>query len=120
MGPRMWQCRGVTKSETRGRTLGLTRAGVWVLFILAGANGVFLYFLPGLADTDYAWAIKPPVNAAFIGAGFLAGTLATGLVLGTAARWRTFSTLPPALWVLASTLLAATIIHADRFKWAYP
>ena len=100
--------------------LGLTRAGIWILLVLAAANGLFLYFLPGLADTDYAWAIRPPVNAAFIGAGFLAGTLATGLVLGTAARWRTFSTLPPALWVLASTLFAATIIHADRFKWDYP
>ena len=59
-----------------GRDLGL--------FVLAAANGLFLYFLPGQADTDYAWSIKPPVNAAFIGAGFLAGTLATGLVLAYA------------------------------------
>jgi hypothetical protein len=103
-----------------GRVLGLARAGIWILLVLAAANGLFLYLLPGLADTEYAWSIKPPVNAAFIGAGFLAGTLATGLVLATATRWRTFSTLPPALWVLASTLLAATIIHHDRFKWDYP
>jgi hypothetical protein len=103
-----------------GRVLALTRAGIWVLLVLAAANGLWLYFLPGRADTDYAWPIMPPVNAAFIGAGFLAGTLATGLVLATATRWRTFSTLPPALWVLASTLLAATIIHEDRFKWDYP
>ena len=100
--------------------LALTRAGIWVLLVLAAANGVFLYLLPGLADTDYAWSIKPPVNAMFIGAGFLAGTLATALVLATATRWRTFSTLPAALWVLASTLLAATLIHADRFRWEYP
>jgi hypothetical protein len=110
----------VTKTEARGRTLGLTRAGVWVLFILAGANGVFLYVVPQLADTDYAWAIKPPVNAAFIGAGFLAGTVATGLVLFRRARWREYSLLPPALWVLATSLLAATIIHHDRFKFDYP
>jgi hypothetical protein len=103
-----------------GRVRSLTRVGVWVLLVLAAANGLFLYFLPGLADTNYAWSIKPPVNAAFIGAGFLAGTLATGLVLTTATRWRTFSTLPPALWVLASTLLAATIVHQDRFRWDYP
>ncbi|HEY6692656.1 MAG TPA: hypothetical protein VI006_07400 [Solirubrobacteraceae bacterium] len=107
-------------SHADDRVLGLTRAGIWVLLVLAAANGLFLYLLPGRADTDYAWAIKPPVNAAFIGAGFLAGTLATALVLATATRWRTFSTLPPALWVLASTLLAATIIHQDRFKWDYP
>ena len=100
--------------------LGLTRVGIWVLLVLAAANGLFLYFLPGLADTEYAWAIRPPVNAAFIGAGFLAGTVATGLVLAFATRWRTFSTLPVALWVLATSLLAATVIHADRFKWDYP
>jgi hypothetical protein len=99
--------------------LALTRAGIWVLLVLAAANGLFLYLVPAQAETEYAWAIVPPVNAAFIGAGFLAGTLATGLVLATATRWRTFSTLPPALWVLASTLLAATIIHEDRFKWDY-
>jgi hypothetical protein len=104
----------------RGRVLGLTRAGVWVLLVLAAANGLFLYVFPGRADTDYAWSIQPAVNAGFIGAGFLAGTLATGLVLQPATRWRSFSLLPPALWVLASALLAATIIHAGRFKWDYP
>ena len=102
------------------RVLGLTRAGVWVLFILAAANGLALYLFPGRADTDYAWSIQPAVNAAFIGAGFLAGTLATGLVLWRATRWRSFSLLPPALWVLATTLLVATIIHEDRFDWDYP
>src|SRR3954451_14012514 len=106
--------------DAAGRVLPLTRAGVWILFVLAAANGLFLYLAPGRAETDYAWSIKPPVNAAFIGAGFLAGTLATGLVLRYATRWRTFSTLPIALWVLATTLLAATIIHHDRFKFGYP
>ena len=104
----------------RGRVLGLTRAGIWVLLVLAAANGLFLYLVPAQAETDYAWSIKPPVNAAFIGAGFLAGTLATGLVLRFATLWRSFSTLPIALWVLASSLLLATLIHNDRFKWDYP
>ena len=104
---------------TEGTVQALTRAGIWVLLVLAALNGLFLYFAPGRADTDYAWSILPAVNAAFIGAGFLAGTLATGLVLAMASRWRTFSTLPIALWVLAASLLAATIIHNDRFKWDY-
>ena len=56
------------------------------------ARGVYVlsghHFFPGLADTEYAWSIKPPVNAAFIGAGFLAGTVATGLVLRFATHWR--------------------------------
>lgn len=106
--------------EATGPVQPLTRIGIWILFWLAAANGLFLYLVPGLADTDYAWSIKPAVNAAFIGAGFLAGTLATGLVLWRAKQWRTFSTLPVALWVLASTLALATFIHEDRFKWDYP
>jgi hypothetical protein len=106
-------------TRTDGSVQALTRAGIWVLLVLAALNGLFLYFAPGRADTDYAWSILPAVNAAFIGAGFLAGTVATGLVLAMASRWRTFSTLPIALWVLAATLLAATIIHEDRFKWDY-
>jgi hypothetical protein len=107
------------RDEATGRVLPATRAGVWVLFVLALANGAYLYVSPGTADTDYAWPIRPPVNAAFLGAGFLAGTLATALVLFAATRWRTFSTLPPALWVLATTLLVATLVHAERFKWHY-
>jgi hypothetical protein len=101
-----------------GRILGPTRVGVWILFVLAGANGVWLYLVPQSADR-YAWPIAPPVNAAFIGGGFLAGTLATALVLFATSRWRSFSTLPPALWVLATSLFAATLIHHDRFKWHY-
>lgn len=110
----------MTEAEQQGRVLSLTRAGVWLLFVLAAANGLFLYVLPSRADTDYAWSIQPAVNAAFIGAGFLAGTLATGLVLWRSTRWRSFSLLPPALWMLATTLLAATIVHEDRFNWDYP
>ena len=60
------------------------------------------------------------VNAAFIGAGFLAGTLATGLVLALRDALAVVHTLPIALWVLATTLLAATLIHNDRFKFDYP
>jgi hypothetical protein len=98
--------------------LPLTRAGIWVLLVLAALNGLFLYLLPAQAESHYAWSIKPSVNAAFIGAGFLAGTLATALAL-VAKRWRSFSNLPIALWVLASSLLLATIIHNDRFKFDY-
>jgi MFS family permease len=106
-------------AQQRGAVRPLTRAGIWVLFVLALLNGVFLYFLPGRAGTDYAWRIVPPVNAAFMGAGFVAGTFATGLVLLAATRWRSFQTLPGALWVLATTLAIATLIHHDKFKFHY-
>jgi hypothetical protein len=98
----------------------LSRAGVVVLFVLALTNGAFLYLVPAQAETRYAWSITPSASAAFLGAGFAAGTVATGLVLFRASRWRSLRTLPPALFVLATTLLAATLVHADRFRWDYP
>ena len=108
-----------TTTDDRGRVLPLTRAGIWVLLVLAALNGLFLYFVPAQAETHYAWSIKPSVNAAFIGAGFLAGTLATGLVLPSPPAGARSRTLPIALWVLATSLLAATLIHNDRFKFDY-
>jgi hypothetical protein len=103
-----------------GRLLALTRAGIWVLFVLALANGLFLYLAPSQAAVHYAWSIKPPVSAAFIGAGFLAGSVVTALVLFATKRWRSLQTLPPALWVLATSLLVATIVHHAKFKFGYP
>src|SRR5262249_25924714 len=68
----------------------------------------------------YAWSIKPPINAAFMGAGYTAGALATGLALFVARYWRSVR---PFIWpffALATTLFIATLIHADRFFWSYP
>jgi hypothetical protein len=110
----------VTGTSAAGRLTPLTRAGVVVLLVLAAANGLFLYLLPGQAAAHYAWPIKPPASAAFLGAGFLAGTVPTALVVFATERWRSLRTLPPALFVLAVTLLAATLLHADRFRWGYP
>src|SRR4051794_40267998 len=110
----------VTSTSAAGRLTPLTRAGVVVLLVLAAANGLFLYLVPGQAAAHYAWPIAPPASAAFLGAGFLAGTVPTALVVFATERWRSLRTLPPALFVLAVTLLIATLVHNDRFKWTYP
>jgi hypothetical protein len=113
----------ITSSPTpsaTGTLLPLTRAGIAVLLVLAVANGVFLYAAPGLADTEYAWSIQPPISAAFLGAGYLAGAMATALSVFAAQRWRSVQPLGPALIVLSVLLLAATLVHEDRFRWGYP
>jgi hypothetical protein len=97
----------------------LARQLVWILFILAIANGVFLFVFPHFAETHYAWPIKPPINAAFMGAGYLAGMVATGLVLFRAKLWRSVRVLFPAFFALGLSLFIATMLHADRFKWDY-
>lgn len=103
----------------RGRLRRVSRLGVVLLLVLAVANGVFLYLLPSRAATDYAWEIRPPIDAAFMGAGYLAGTVATALVVFAARSWRSLRILPPALVVLSVGLLGATLLHAERFRWDY-
>jgi hypothetical protein len=83
-------------------------------------GGLLALGLPGHADTGYAWAIRPPIAAAFLGAGYLAGIVATALVVFTADRWRSAQPLAVALVTLSLGLLAATLLHTDRFKWDYP
>jgi len=99
--------------------LPLARASVVGLLVLAIANGGFLYLAPSRAETDYAWSISPPINAAFLGAGYLAGTVATALVVFVARWWRSLRVLPLPLAALSLSLLAATAIHADRFRWDF-
>ncbi|HEY7199942.1 MAG TPA: hypothetical protein VIC57_07015 [Candidatus Dormibacteraeota bacterium] len=98
----------------------LTRLSLWALLLLAVANGLFLYLLPDQAATHYAWSIRPPINAAFMGAGYLAGVVAGGLAILAASRWRSFRTLTPGFFALGVVMLAATVLHADRFFWTYP
>jgi hypothetical protein len=116
----------LTASSSRAGTRQLdslqprARRLVWILFVLALANGAFLYLVPQLAETHYAWAIKPPINAAFMGAGYAAGMVATGLALFRAKQWRSVRLLFPGFFVLGLSLFLATLLHADRFKWSYP
>ena len=111
--------RGASRPDGAGLQ-ALSRAGVGLLLLLAVANGVFLYLLPAHAEARYAWAVAPPINAAFMGAGYLAGTVATALVVFATRSWRSLRMLPLPLVVLAIGLLAATLMHADRFRWDYP
>jgi hypothetical protein len=100
--------------------LPVVRAGVLILLLLAIANGVFLYLLPSQAEAHYAWAVKPPISAAGMGAGYLAGMVATVLAGVRARDWRSFRAVVPGFFALGVTLLVATLIHADRFRWGYP
>jgi hypothetical protein len=97
-----------------------TRAAVGVLLALAILNAAFLYFLPARAASGYAWSIRPPIAAAFLGAGYLAGVVATALTVLAARHWRSIQPLAVALVTLSVGLLAATLLHTDRFRWGYP
>ncbi len=95
------------------------RTSVWGLLVLAAANGAYLYFFPRQAEPHYAWPIVPPASAAFMGAGYLAGLVAAYLTIFRARYWRSVYSLTPAFIGLSVLLLAATLVHADRFRWDF-
>jgi hypothetical protein len=108
-----------TAPAATGRLQGSTRAAVFGLLVLAVLNAGFLYVFPAQAGAHYAWPIHPPIAAAFLGAGYLAGIVATALVVFAADRWRSAQPLAVALVTLSIGLLVATLLHADRFAWGY-
>jgi hypothetical protein len=110
----------MTPSAPTGGLQRSTRAAVGVLLLLAVLNAAFLYLLPARAATGYAWAIRPPISAAFLGGGYLAGVVATALAVLAARRWRSIQPLAIALVTLSVGLLAATLLHTARFRWGYP
>jgi len=110
----------MTPSAPTGGLQRSTRAAVGVLLVLAILNAAFLYLLPARAATGYAWAIRPPISAAFLGGGYLAGVVATALAVLAARRWRSIQPLAVALVTLSVGLLAATLLHTARFRWGYP
>ena len=109
----------MTTATEPGRLLPESRAGIGLLLALALPNGLFLYLLPSSAEADYAWAIKPDINAALLGAGYLGGVVATTTIVLATRYWRSLRALAPALVVLSLVLLVATLIHEDRFRWDY-
>jgi hypothetical protein len=102
-----------------GDVRAATRAGTLVLVGLSLANGIFLYLFPSQAELRYAWPIAPSISAAVMGAGYLAGCIGASMALFEASRFRSFRAFLPGFVVLSLTMLAATIAHADRFRWDY-
>lgn len=87
--------------------------------VLVATAGISLYALAEHTDTYFAWTIKPPATAAFLGAGYL--SVATALLLGL--REREWANVRVGVWVVATGLLAilgASLLHIDKFHLASP
>ncbi|MEG9248468.1 hypothetical protein V6S67_10255 [Arthrobacter sp. Soc17.1.1.1] len=75
---------------------------------------VLLYLLPRDTDSLFAWTIDPPMTAMFLASAYLGGIW----FFSAAARpgnWRAVRRGMPAVFVFASLLLVATLLHLDRF-----
>ena len=100
------------------RTHAVLFPGTRVLLLIFSAltllGLVVLFGRPGHTADFFAWTIKPPLTAAFLGAGYGSGCLLVAMSL-RASHWP--SVRVPLLTILAFTAvtLLATLMHLDKF-----
>ena len=101
---------------THRQVLPAMRALLVVFTVLTTLAVVALFVLSEQTDQTFAWTIQPAATAAFLGAGYAAGTTLVLLSL----RDRVWAdSKVPVLTVLVFTVvtLAATLLHLDRFHF---
>jgi hypothetical protein len=90
------------------RALLVAFAGLTLLAVLS------LYVGSSATDRFFAWTIDPPLSAAFLGAGYAAGTGLVLLSLRTAV-WSHARVPVVTIFVFTLVTLVATVLHLDRF-----
>jgi hypothetical protein len=107
-----------TPAETaRVRTLSQSTRGLLICFVLLTALATNqLYVLSTHTDAYFAWTIRPPLTAAFLGAGYAAGFVL--VLLGLRARaWAETRIAVVTVAVFSALTLVATVLHRDRFHF---
>jgi hypothetical protein len=90
------------------------RAILWLDVVVTIVAGLILYALARRADTSFAWTIKAPITAAFLGAGYFAGTV--GVLLAALTReWQRVRIVFVIGIVLTSLMLLPTFVYLDQF-----
>jgi hypothetical protein len=91
---------------------------VWITFVplamLTAIFGPLLLVFPGSTSTFWAWQIKPDMSAVWLGAAYTFGALALTTMLRVGS-WRAAVVPVIATWSFSIVMLAATLIHLDRF-----
>jgi hypothetical protein len=93
---------------------GAVRLFMQAAAIFVASAGASLFFLSESTHLYFAWTIKSPVTAAFLGGGYLAVT--TALVF--ALRQKDWAQVRVGVWVVATgliSILATTLMHLDKF-----
>lgn len=93
------------------RPMRAVLAAFGVLTLLAVAA---LFVRPETTDRFFAWTIKPPLTAAFLGAAYLAGSTLVVLSL-RAAAWVHARAAIVTILVFTLLTLLATLVHLDLF-----
>jgi hypothetical protein len=84
--------------------------------------GVQLFVLTEQTDRYFAWTIKAPLTAAFLGAGYWASCVLE-YIIAREKVWANARASVPAVWMFTTLTLIATLLHLDIFRtesaWAW-
>jgi hypothetical protein len=110
--------RAVVRTSAPGGVLPVTRwLAVVILPFLVVASAI-LYLVPGYTDQLFAWTIRPPLSAMFLGAAYIGGIWFFARVL-RAPSWHSVRYGFPAVVLFATLLAVATFLHWDRFHFGH-
>ena len=96
------------------RLLRLTQVTFLSLALLSVLFGPLLCLFPDHTDRYFAWTITPAMSAVFIGAGYTSGALVIFRLLWLG-RWHPMRPFTLGGWGFIVAILAATLLHWDRF-----
>jgi hypothetical protein len=86
--------------------------------LLAVVVGPVLFFWPHHTHIYFAWHIKNPLTAMFMGASYLAGL--ANLLAIKENRWSLARVQLPSIFTFAVLMLLATLLHLSVFNWQHP
>src|SRR3954452_14421143 len=91
---------------------------VWITFVplavLTAIFGPLLIIFPHPTSNFWGWQIKPAMSTVWIGASYTFGAMAIVTMLRVGS-WRAAFVPILATWVFSIVMLAATLLHMDRF-----
>jgi len=106
-------------SPSGDRIYGFTKFVAALLGIVVFFAFVVLYFFPTRTKQLFAWPIAPPMTAMFMGASYANGAIFFSAVL-LGKKWHRVWAPHIGVFMFATLLLIATILHWDRFNHAHP
>lgn len=99
----------------RGLAPGM-RVLLWVAGVLVLLAGMQLFVFTERTATYFAWTIKPPLTAAFLGAAYWSAA-AFEWSAARARSWADARIAVPAVFVFTVLTLVATLVHLDKFHF---
>jgi hypothetical protein len=104
-----------SRAGTPGNALHpLTRYSYLPLAFLTAIFGPILVLFPGSTEDYWSWPIQPDMSAVWVGSAYTFGAVAISTML-LRGRWTEAIVPVISTWPFSVVMLAATIIHNDRF-----